>query len=76
MIGSTRPISLQATLERLMNIYWIQQFCFNDYYNSTPIVEHYYLRSKNFGTRNVAVSWALNVLGAGANIADPIPGHS
>jgi hypothetical protein len=52
-----------------MNIYWIQQFWFNDHYNSTSNVERYYLDIKDFGTRNVAVSCALNVLGPGANIA-------
>jgi hypothetical protein len=46
-----------------MNINWIQQFWFQDYYNSTSDVERYYLDIKDFGTRNVAVSSALNVLG-------------
>lgn len=51
-----------------MNIYWIQQFWFNDHYNPTSNVERHFLDIKDFGTLNVAVTCALNVLGPGAHI--------
>jgi hypothetical protein len=51
-----------------MNIYWIQHFWFNDHYNPTGDIERHYIDIKDFGTRNLAITCAVNVLGPGAHI--------
>jgi hypothetical protein len=51
-----------------MQIYWVQQFWFDNYYNATANTERHYITIDGFGTRNVAVTCALNVFGPGAHI--------
>jgi hypothetical protein len=51
-----------------MNIYWIQQFWFDDYVDSSGTTQRVYATIDGFGTRNVAITAQLNVLGPGAHI--------
>ena len=43
-------------------------FWFNDHYNPTGGIERHYIDIKDFGTRNLAITCAVNVLGPGAHI--------
>jgi hypothetical protein len=51
-----------------VQIYRIQQFWFNNHYYPGDGVERHFLDIKDFGTRNLAVTCALNVLGPGAHV--------
>jgi hypothetical protein len=51
-----------------MNVYWIQQFSFNDYLTTSGDVQRAYLTIDGFGIRNVAITAQLNVVAPGAHI--------
>jgi hypothetical protein len=51
-----------------MNVYWIQQFWFDDYLDTSGDVQRVYLTIDGFGTRNVAITAQLNVVEPGAHI--------
>ena len=51
-----------------MDVYWIQQFWFDDHVESNGTIKRSYITIDGFGTRNVAVTAQLNVLGPGAHI--------
>ena len=51
-----------------MNVYWIQQFWFDDYYDDSGNLQRAYVTIGAFGTRNVAITAQLNVFGPGAYI--------
>jgi len=51
-----------------MDIYWIQPFWFDDYYDTSGNLQRVYLTVDGFGTRNVAITAQLNVLAPGAYI--------
>jgi hypothetical protein len=53
-----------------MTTYWIQGFWFDNYYDSSGNEQRVYLTVDGFGTRNVAISAQLNVLGPGAYIEE------
>ena len=49
-----------------MTVYWIQQFWFDNYYDSSGTTQRVYVTVDGFGTRNVAITAQLNVLALGA----------
>jgi hypothetical protein len=51
-----------------MTVYWIQQFWFDNYYDSSGTTQRVYVTVDGFGTRNVAITAQLNVLAPGAHI--------
>jgi hypothetical protein len=51
-----------------MNIYWIQQFWFDDFQETNGILQRAYLTVDGFGKRNVAITAQLNVVAPGAYI--------
>ncbi|HYX01160.1 MAG TPA: hypothetical protein VE963_03670 [Reyranella sp.] len=51
-----------------MDIYWVQHFWFNNFTESNGNTGRAYLTIDGFGTRNVAVTAQLNVVGPGAHI--------
>jgi hypothetical protein len=53
-----------------MNVYWIQQFWFDDYYDGSGNTQRSYVTIDGFGTRNVAITAQLNVFGPGAYIEE------
>jgi hypothetical protein len=56
--------------ERVLDVYWIQQFWFDDFLETNGDLKHAYLTIDGFGTRNVVVSTHLNVVAPGAHIVD------
>jgi hypothetical protein len=55
--------------EPQLDVYWIQQFWFDDFLESDGNLQRSYLTIDGFGTRNVAVTAQLNVVAPGASIA-------
>jgi len=53
-----------------MNIYWIQQFWFDDHYDGSGNLQRYYVTVDGFGTRNVAITAQLSAFGPGAFIQE------
>ncbi len=51
-----------------MNVYWIQQFWFDDFLESDGNGQRAYLTVDGFGTRNVAITAQLNLVAPGAFI--------
>jgi hypothetical protein len=51
-----------------MNIYWIQQFWFDDHLETNGNVQRAYVTIDGFGVRNVAITAQLNVDAPGAHI--------
>jgi hypothetical protein len=51
-----------------MNVYWIQHFWFDNFTETNGNTGRAYLTIDGFGTRNVAVTAQLNVVGPGAHI--------
>lgn len=51
-----------------MNIYWIQQFWFDDFLETNGNLQRSYVTIEGFGTRNVAITAQVNVVASGANI--------
>jgi hypothetical protein len=49
-----------------MNVYWIQQFWFDDFLDTSGDLQRAYLTIDGFGTQNVAITAQLNVLAPGA----------
>jgi hypothetical protein len=51
-----------------MNVYWIQQFWFDDFLETSGNLQRAYSTVDGFGTRNVAISAQVNVVAPGAQI--------
>jgi hypothetical protein len=51
-----------------MNVYWIQQFWFDDFLETDGNQQRAYLTIDGFGTRNVAITAQVNVVAPGAHI--------
>jgi hypothetical protein len=51
-----------------MNIYWIQQFWFDDFLETSGNLQRAYLTVDGFGMRNVAITAQVNVVAPGAHI--------
>lgn len=51
-----------------MNVYWIQEFWFDDFYENSGNLQKSYITIDAFGTRNVVISAQLNVMAPGAFI--------
>src|SRR4029453_16631773 len=51
-----------------MNVYWIQHFWFDNFTESNGNIGRAYLTIDGFGTRHVAVTAQLNVVGPGAHL--------
>jgi hypothetical protein len=51
-----------------MDVYWIQQFWFDDFLETNGVSQRAYLTIDGFGTRNVAITAQLNVVAPGAHI--------
>lgn len=51
-----------------MQVYWIQQFWFDDFVERNGNLQRAYLTVENFGVRNVAITAQLNVVAPGAHI--------
>jgi len=51
-----------------MNVYWIQSFWFDNFFENAGTLQRSFLTVDGFGTRNVAISAQLNVVASGAFI--------
>jgi hypothetical protein len=51
-----------------VNVYWIQQFWFDDFLETNGNQQRAYVTVDGFGTRNVAITAQVNVVAPGAHI--------
>jgi len=51
-----------------MNVYWVQQFWFNDFLETSGNQQRAYQTVDGFGTRNVAITAQVNIVAPGAQI--------
>jgi len=51
-----------------MNVYWIQQFWFDDFLETSGNLQRSYLTVDGFGIRNLAITAQVNVVAPGAHI--------